>query len=230
MAGMAENGRGDAANALDMFLVIDGVAGRMDTPQFGIELRAGEKGLGREALELDAPARRLQFGRRQPGDDRLPDSGGVHRPLRAEILHHAHRAVGIAFGDDHDDAAAIRGKAGALARAPCQLGDERAGDLAQLLGRPGAAGQAEQLRRQLVAPRHRVLVQIAKIDQGLEQMMRCAAMQADPARCLGERRGAPMRRDGFEQEHAPGQRLMRDAGGRRAGGGGAFHDVPVPHL
>src|SRR5688572_7955262 len=51
---VAESRHGDAADAFDVLLVIDRVAGRANAAQLGLERAAGHDGLGRIALEADA--------------------------------------------------------------------------------------------------------------------------------------------------------------------------------
>jgi hypothetical protein len=172
---------------------------------------ARRQGFRRVAFVAHAREHAGQLRARQKGDDCLADGRRVDRPLGAEILHDAHRPIVIAFGDDRHRAVLERREARALGTDARELGDERMTDRAQLFRRPGPSGQLEQLRRQLVTARRRVLAQVADRHQGLQQVVRGGAMQPGAARDLGQAREPAARRDDLDDTQPAFERLVRDA-------------------
>jgi hypothetical protein len=214
-AGVGEHRHRDAAQALVLLLVVDRVPGGPDAAQLGVERRARGDGLRREAGHAGAREIGLHLRARQPRGDRLSDRGAVDRALRANVLHDAHRPVGLALGDDPYRAAEPGGDARALAGGAGELLEERLRELRELAGRPGAAGELVEPVRELVAAGLRLLAEIARADERLQQVMHGAAMQAHPARRLRERGRAARRRHRLEHGEAALERAVGDPGARR---------------
>ena len=97
VAGVAEHRHRDAAQALELLLVVDRMARGADAPQLGVEGATRGDRLRRCAVPSSRrPSAASTSARGQPGRERLADRGAVDRPVRGDVLHDAHRAVGFA--------------------------------------------------------------------------------------------------------------------------------------
>jgi hypothetical protein len=115
-SGMIPDRGGDAADPLDVFLVINGKAGHPDAGQFPAEDSGRSNGVGRQPGEdsaADDPGK-LRIG--EPGRESLAYGGTVDRSSGPDLLDDAYGAFGFALRYDHHHPIPEDRQAGAFAR------------------------------------------------------------------------------------------------------------------
>ena len=147
-------------------------------------------------------------GSGQPGREGLADGRAIDRPSGPDLLDDAHGALGLALCHDRHDPVAENRQTGAFARETAQLVQVRHRDLGQLLLRPGAPGEPEELRGEGVGPGVPVLEEISEIDERPQEMMGGAPGQGGLAGDLGQRRRAVDGRDGLDDPQPAIERLV----------------------
>ena len=208
LSGVVTDGRGDAADAQDVLLVVKGKAGGPDSSQFPVEGGGGSNGIGGHALEDRAMDDAVEFLLRQPSGESLAHGGTVNRPSGPDLLDDPYGAFGLALRYDRHDTVPEDRKAGPFARAATQLVKERHGDLGQLLLAPGMSREAEELGSEGVGPGVAILNEITEFNERAKEMMSGTPGQGGLAGDLGKRRRAPDAGDDLDDPKPPFQGLV----------------------
>jgi hypothetical protein len=203
---------GDAAHAVAVLLVVDGVALLADLFQL-----AGEAGEGGDGLR-SAPGQFFSFEDvlhhfgGQVGGERLADGGGVQVHAAADPGVHLDEAGGIGFFDVHGAAAVEDGEVGAEAGLFDQLAQHGLGDLTDVEASKGAMTEADDSESKVVFARFAVAANVSRAFEGAQDVAGRAFGDLNAGGDLGVRDAGAALSDHVQDvecaDHGDGRRLF----------------------
>ncbi len=208
LPGMVPDRGGDAADTLDVLLVVNGKTGCPDARRLPAEGGRGGNGLGRLLFEGGATDYPLEFLLGQPRCEDLADGRAVDRSCGPDLLDNPHGPLGLTLGDDRHDPVAQDGETRAFTRAAAQGVEKRHRDLGKLLPGPRASSQTEKFGRKRISSSVALLDEVAEFDKRTKKMIGRTPGQRGLSHDLGERCRAADPGNDLDDAESPLEGLM----------------------